>query len=105
MRTEEEIKKAIKSAEEFKDEQQAYYDKLDQYSMQGDEGYHVLASIHKIEEKIETLKWMLGPTHKVDEQKLNVAYFTEFGIRHSTMTLDELIPFSKKFKLCSAEYI
>jgi len=37
--------------------------------------------------------------------KINVAYFTEFGIRHTIITLDELIPLSKKFKLGSAEYV
>lgn len=59
MRTENEVKQALKSAEEFKDEQQAYYDQLDQYSMQGDEGYHVLANINRIEGEIEILKWFL----------------------------------------------
>lgn len=42
---------------------------------------------------------------KVMEQKIDVAYFTEFGIRHSIMTLAEIIPFSKRFKLCSMEYV
>ena len=59
MKTENEIKKKLQSSIDFRDEQQAYYDKLDQYSMQGDEGYHVLGSINRIEGEIETLKWVL----------------------------------------------